>query len=61
LVALRFLEREGNGREARYKNTAETASYLDKNSPAYIGGVFEMCNARLFKFWDDLGVALKTG
>jgi 2-polyprenyl-3-methyl-5-hydroxy-6-metoxy-1,4-benzoquinol methylase len=61
LVALRFLEREGNGREAHYKNTAETALYLDKNSPAYIGGVLEMCNARLFKFWDDLGVALKTG
>src|SRR5262247_3258990 len=36
LVALRFLEREGNGREARYKNTAETALYQDKHSPAYI-------------------------
>jgi len=61
LVALKFLEREGNGPEARYKNTAETALYLDKNSPAYIGGIFEMCSARLFKFWDGLGVALKTG
>ena len=61
LVALKFLEREGNGPEARYKNTAETALYLDKNSPVYIGGIFEMCSARLFKFWDGLGVALKTG
>ena len=60
-MALKFLEREGNGPEARYKNTAETALYLDKNSPAYIGGIFEMCSARLFKFWDGLGVALKTG
>jgi predicted O-methyltransferase YrrM len=61
LVALRFLERNGNGREALYGNTAETAHYLDKNSPAYMGGIFEMCNARLYKFWNDLGPALKTG
>ena len=38
LVALRFLERDGDGREARYKNTAETVLYLNKHSPAYIGG-----------------------
>jgi predicted O-methyltransferase YrrM len=61
LVALGFLEREGNGREALYDNTEETALYLDKNSAAYIGGALEMCNARLYKFWDDLGIALKTG
>jgi predicted O-methyltransferase YrrM len=61
LVALGFLDREGNGRDARYTNTAETALYLDKNSSAYIGGIFEMCNVRLFRFWDDLGPALKTG
>jgi ubiquinone/menaquinone biosynthesis C-methylase UbiE len=61
LVALGFLQREGNGREARYKNTEETALYLDQNSPTYIGGIFEMCNARLFKYWDGLGAALKTG
>jgi len=35
--------------------------HLDKNSAVYIGGILEMCNARLYKFWDDLGVALKTG
>ena len=61
LVALGFLEREGNGREALYANTEETALYLDKNSAAYIGGILEMCNARLYKFWGDLGAALKTG
>ena len=49
LVALKFLERDGNGREALYGNTTETAHYLDKNNPAYIGGIFEMCNARLFQ------------
>ena len=61
LVALGFLQREGNGREALYSDTEETAFYLDKNSDAYIGGIFEMCNVRLYKFWDDLGTALKTG
>jgi Dimerisation domain/O-methyltransferase domain len=61
LVALKFLERDGNGRTAFYSNTNDTAHFLDKNSSAYIGGIFEMCNARLFKFWDDLGPALKTG
>ena len=52
---------EGNGRKALYSNTEETALHLDKNSAVYIGGILEMCNARLYKFWDDLGVALKTG
>ena len=61
LVALGFLEREGTGREALYENTKETAQYLDRNSPAYIGGILEMCNARLYRFWNDLGPALKTG
>ena len=61
LVALGFLAREGNGRQALYANTDETALYLDKNNPAYIGGILEMCNARLYKFWDGLGDALKTG
>jgi len=61
LVALGFLEREGTGVEALYRNTAATAHYLDKNQPAYIGGILEMLNARLFRFWNDLGPALKTG
>jgi len=61
LVALGFLARHGNGREALYANTGETALYLDKTSSAYIGGILEMCNARLYKFWDGLGDALRTG
>jgi predicted O-methyltransferase YrrM len=61
LVALGFLKREGSGRGALYGNTAESDFYLDKNSPAYIGGILEMCNARLYRFWNDLGPALKTG
>jgi SAM-dependent methyltransferase len=61
LVALHFLERDGDGSEGRYRNTAETAAFLDKRSPAYIGGILEMCNARLFRFWGDLTEALQTG
>jgi hypothetical protein len=61
LVALRLLEREGDGSEGRYRNTAETAEFLDNRSPRYIGGILEMANARLYRFWGDLTEALKTG
>ncbi|MCZ6688154.1 MAG: methyltransferase [Planctomycetota bacterium] len=61
LVALGFLDREGNGAEGRYRNTPETALFLDKNSPQYIGGILEMCNDRLYAFWGDLGEGLRTG
>ena len=61
LVALGFLERDGSGAEGRYRNTAQTAAFLNKNTPAYIGGILEMCNARLYRFWGDLTEALQTG
>ena len=61
LVALGFLDRDGNGRAGKYRNTAETAIFLDKSKPSYIGGILEMASARLFRYWADLGVALKTG
>ena len=61
LVALKFLDREGEGAEGRYRNTAETAAFLVKRSPDYIGGFPEMLNARTFGFWNNLGEALKTG
>lgn len=61
LVALGFLERDGDGPDGRYRNTRETAAFLDKSSPTYIGGMPEMLNARLFGFWNHLGTALKTG
>ncbi|HEY0906713.1 MAG TPA: methyltransferase dimerization domain-containing protein, partial [Methylophilus sp.] len=61
LVALKFLHRDGDGPDARYRNTPETGAFLNKHSPAYIGGLAEMLNARLFGFWNDLGAALKTG
>ena len=61
LVALGLLERDGIGREARYSNTPETAHFLDRNGPLYVGGILEMANARLYPFWADLTEALKTG
>jgi hypothetical protein len=61
LVALKFLDRDGDGPEGEYKNTLQTAAFLNKKSPTYIGGMPEMLNARLFGFWNHLGTALKTG
>jgi hypothetical protein len=61
LTAMQFLERDGDGETARYRNTTTTALYLDQNSPRYIGGILEMLNDRLFRFWHDLPEALKTG
>jgi hypothetical protein len=61
LVALKFLDREGDGPGARYANTPTGAQYLDRASPRYVGGVLEMLNARLYRFWDDLPEALRTG
>src|SRR6266478_3803294 len=61
LVAMKFLDREGDGPSARYFNTPEGALFLDQNSPRYIGGILVMLNARLFKYWHDLPEALRTG
>jgi hypothetical protein len=61
LVALELLDREGEGTDARYRNSPATAVFLDKASPAYIGGILEMANARLYRFWGDLTEALQTG
>jgi hypothetical protein len=61
LVALGFLDRDGDGAEACYRNTPTTAAFLDRNSPRYIGGILEMFNARLYRFWADLTEALRTG
>ena len=58
---MRFLDRDGDGPAAKYFNTAAGALFLDRNSPRYVGGILEMLNARLFKFWHDLPEALRTG
>ena len=35
--------------------------FLDQNKLTYIGGILEMSNNRLYKFWNDLEEGLKTG
>jgi hypothetical protein len=57
LVALGFLTRH----DGRYANTAATDLFLDRRKPAYVGGILEMANARLYRFWGDLTEALRTG
>lgn len=61
LVALNFLERDGDGPDGRYRNSRDTAAFLDRSSPGYIGGLAEMLNTRLFGFWNHLSEALRTG
>lgn len=57
LVALGMLKRTGT----RYSNTPETALFLDRAKPSYVGGMLEMSNARLYRFWGSLTEALRTG
>ena len=58
LVALGMLHRLPSG---RYANTPETGTYLDRAKPSYVGGILEMMNGRLYKFWGNLTEALVTG
>jgi hypothetical protein len=57
LVALGFLERK----DGVYGNTPATDLFLDKHKPSYVGGILEMANHRLFRFWGSLTEALRTG
>src|SRR5712664_107840 len=61
LVAMKFLEREGDGPDAKYFNTPVGALYLDRQRRRYTGGILEMLNARLSNFWHDLPDAPPTG
>ena len=47
LVAMGFLERDGDGPSAVYANTPAGALYLDSTSPRYVGGWLVMLNQRL--------------
>lgn len=58
LVALGMLQRLDDG---SYANTAETELYLDRAKPSYVGGMLEMMNTRLYRFWGNLTEALITG
>ena len=57
LVALGMLGRQAD----LYMNTPETAFYLDRSKPTYIGSFFEMFNMRDYPFWGSLSEALTTG
>ena len=61
LVALGFLERDGTGARATYRNTELTDHFLDRAKPTYVGGMLEMLEARLYRYWGDLTEALRTG
>lgn len=61
LVALGFLERDGLGDRAVYRNTRDTDAFLDRRKDGYVGGILEMANDRLYGFWGDLEEALRTG
>jgi hypothetical protein len=61
LVALGFLERDGDGHDGTYSNAADSDLFLDRDKPTYVGGILEMANARLYPFWADLTEALQTG
>ncbi len=61
LVSLDLLARDGDGPDARYRNTAETARYLDEASPEYQGGLLKIWDQRNYRFWADLTDALQTG
>ena len=57
LVALGMLERT----DGQYSNTPETDQFLDRGKPSYIGGMLEMANNRLYRFWGSLTEGLRTG
>jgi cyclopropane fatty-acyl-phospholipid synthase-like methyltransferase len=58
LVALGMLERHKDG---RYANTPECDLYLDQRKPTYVGAELEHVNANLFRRWNSLTPALRTG
>jgi hypothetical protein len=57
LVALKMLERD----DGLYRNTRDTAAFLDRAKPGYIGGLLKMAARRLYGFWGSLTDALRTG
>ncbi len=61
LASLGFLHRQGLLAEAKYGNGPEAAFFLDKTTPAYIGGILEMANSRLYGIWANLATAMRTG
>lgn len=61
LTGINLLQRQGILDNARYSNSLDADIFLDKKKPSYMGGILEMANDRLFRFWADLDEALLTG
>jgi hypothetical protein len=57
LVALGLLRKK----DGRYRNTPACDAFLDRNKPAYLGGLLEMFSVRLFAHWAHLTEALQSG
>ena len=61
LTALEFLQREGKKKDALYRNTPEADTFLVRDRPGFLGGMLQMANRRLYRYWGDLETALRTG
>jgi hypothetical protein len=59
LVALGLLLKQGEGN--CYANTPETDLFLDRGKASYVGGMLEMANSRLYRYWGNLTEGLRTG
>ena len=57
LVALGLLQRQ----DGRYSNAPDCDLFLDRAKPSYMGGVLDLATTRLYRFWDSLTEALRTG
>jgi 8-O-methyltransferase len=57
LVGLGLLERDGD----RYRNAALADAYLVQGRPEYLGGFVDLTNETLYRTWEGLTEALRTG
>ena len=60
LVVLNLIGREGSAGDAIYVNTRESGQFLDRNSPAYIGGQLSAANARFAPVWKTLTESVRA-
>jgi hypothetical protein len=61
LTSLGFLKRDADRDDPRYRNTPETAAFLNKEDPRYIGGAIDIFNQQIYDVWGDLEESLQTG
>ena len=61
LAGFGFLTRKGLLESAVYSNSIHADAFLVIDKPAYIGGMLEMLNNRLYQFWGNLEEGLLTG